>query len=89
MEMPMEHDMLRSEIEFFEQIRPELLAHHTGKFALIKERNLIGTYTKVEEAYADGVKRFGNVPMLIKEIRASDRPQRIPAFVHGLIRAHP
>jgi hypothetical protein len=80
---------LTQELAFFEAKQAELLKHYRGQFALIKGRELVGTFTKREEAYAEGVNRFGNVPMLIKQIVPSDEPERIPALMHGLINARP
>jgi hypothetical protein len=82
-------DLLRDELEYFEQIKAELLKHHMGKFALVKGRELVGTYTKNEEAYEEGVKRFGNVPMLIKLVATEEPVEQIPALMHGLLNAHP
>jgi hypothetical protein len=81
--------VLQVELAHFEEIKGELLKHHLGKFALIKGKELVGTFTKREEAYEAGVKRFGNVPMLIRQVVAEEPVQQIPALMHGLINAHP
>ena len=82
-------DVLSVELAHFEKIKPELLQHYKGQFALIKSEELVGTFTKREEAYAAGVKRFGNVPMLIRQVLPEEPVQQIPALTHGLLNAHP
>ena len=80
---------LKVEQKYFEELKPELLKHNLGQFVLIKGRELLGTFTKLEEAYAEGVKRLGNVPMLIKQVVPEEPVHYIPALTHGLLRAHP
>jgi len=82
-------DVLQVELAYFERIKPDLLKHHLGQFALIKGEVLVGTFTKREEAYEEGVKRFGNVPMLIKQVVTEEPVQQIPALMHGLLNARP
>ncbi len=82
-------DVLRTELAYYERIKPELLQHNAGQFALIKGEELIGTFTKREEAYEAGVKRFGNVPMLIRQVLLAEPVQQIPALTHGLLNARP
>jgi len=82
-------EVLHVELAYFERIKPDLLQHHRGKFALIKGEELVGTFTKRDEAYEAGVKKFGNVPMLIREIVPQEPTQQIPALTHGLLNAHP
>jgi hypothetical protein len=80
---------LKRELEYFEERKPELLKYYRGQYALIKGRELLGTYTTLEEAYAAGVRRLGNVPMLIKQVEPEEPVHHIPALTHGLLRAHP
>ena len=81
--------ILRVELAHYERIKPELLKHHLGKFALVKGEELVGTFTKRDEAYEAGVKRFGNVPMLIRQITPEEPVHHIPALMHGLLNARP
>lgn len=78
---------LEQELKYFESNKAELLKHHEGKFALIKGDKLINTYTKEEEAYEEGVKRFGTEPFLIKRVSKEDPPEKIPALMMGALRA--
>ena len=80
---------LDKELAFYGEQKDELLKHHFGQYVLIKGREIVGTFTKFEEAYEQGVKRFGTVPMLIKQVVSEEPVQKFPALTHGLIRAHP
>jgi len=80
---------LEKEIQFFEQHRSEWITHYEGKFALVVCVELVGTFDTSEAAYEVGVERFGNVPMLIKQIVREDSVACIPALTLGLICAHP
>ena len=82
-------DALIDELAYFEELRPKLLRHHAEQFALIKGRTLLGTFPTDEEAYAAGVKRLGNVAMLIKQVLPEDPVHHFPALEHGLMRARP
>jgi hypothetical protein len=83
-----QHDSpLAEELAFFQEQKAKLLEHNNGQFALIKGRALYGTFTTFDEAYAAGVKLFGNQPMLIKQILAEEPSVQVPAFSFGLIRS--
>jgi hypothetical protein len=78
---------LEEEQRFFEQHRREWLAEHQGKFALIKESTLIGTFDTAENAYVAGVQKFGNVPFLIKQILEEEPVIHLPALSSPPFRA--
>jgi len=78
---------LEKELQYFETIKRELLQHHKDKFALIKDELLIGTFTKMEEAYEEGVNRYGKEPFLIKKIVENESPESLPSLMTGAIRA--
>ena len=78
--------ILHVELAYFQERREHLLAEHSGKYALIKGKTLIGTFDTHEAAYEHGVARFGNVPFLIKVVREHDEVIRLPALAMGLLR---
>lgn len=78
--------MLEQELAFYEERRQELLAVSAGRFALIKGRELIGTFPTLQDAYRQAVDRFGNTPILIRQILPADPAQKLPAFTQGLLR---
>lgn len=78
---------LEKELKFFEEHRAEWLQYHAGKFALIKDCELVGVFDSDEAAYQAGVERWGNIPFLIKQILPHDRIEQIPALMYGLVNA--
>lgn len=79
---------LEIELGFYNEQKAELLKHYEGQFALIKGKELIGTYTTWGEAFNDGVKRLGNVPFLIKQVQEKDEVVQFPALSVGALNAH-
>jgi hypothetical protein len=77
---------LADETQFYREKKEELLRTAEGKFALIKGREILGTYDSPDRAYAEGIARLGNVPMLIVQIRRDDQPSQVPALTLGLLR---
>ncbi len=80
---------LETELQFFERHREEWLATTPGKWALVKSEELIGTFDSAENAYVEGIKRFGNVSFLVKQILKTDPVQSSPAFMLGVLHANP
>jgi hypothetical protein len=79
--------MLEQELTFYEEHRRELCALHAGQFALVKGEELIGVFSTMQEAYRQAIERFGNIPVLIRQILPADPPHGIPAFTQGLLHA--
>jgi hypothetical protein len=80
-------EALQEELAFFEQNRPDLVKTHLGKFALVKGRVLIDTFTTFPEAYTKGVELFGPEPFLVKPILAEEPKQTIPVLSLHLLHA--
>ncbi|MCX5973336.1 MAG: hypothetical protein NTU59_01425 [Coprothermobacterota bacterium] len=78
---------LQQELDYFKSIKEDLLKRYEDKFALIKGRELVNTFTTWEEAFNAGIERFGNVPFLIKPIQEEDERIQFPALVVGAINA--
>lgn len=78
---------LEAELSFFEKAKGELLKNHDGKFALIKGEEFCGAFDTPDNAYSEGVKRFGNVPFLVKRITLREETFRNQAFFLGLLHA--
>jgi hypothetical protein len=79
--------MLEQELKFYEQHRHEFVAVHPRRFALIKGEELIGVFATMQEAYGSSIAKFGNVPVLIRQILPADPAHGIPAFTQGLLHA--
>lgn len=67
------------EIAAFEKMRPELEAHHMGKWVLLHDEKLVKVYDSFEQATEDAVHRFGRGPFLIRQVGAP--PVVLPASV--------
>lgn len=78
---------LKKELVFYEQKKPELLAQHKGKYVLIKKEKIIDIFPTFEKAFAAGMKKFGNVPFLIKHIQEKNDIVHAPALTVGVISA--
>jgi hypothetical protein len=79
-------ESLKDELGYFQERKDELLKQFRGQFALIRGRELFGTFTTYAEAYEAGVKMFGNAPMLIRRIAEEEPMEQAPALMHGLLR---
>jgi hypothetical protein len=64
--------VLAEERKLFEKMRSELEAKSKGKWALIRDKEFIGTFDTFEAAAAEAARRFGRGPYLIREIGAPD-----------------
>ncbi len=72
---------LDEEIRAFKRMLPELLSSDLGKFALIHNGKLIGTFTSKEDALKYGLEKIGNEEFLIREITQLEEPLY---FFHGI-----
>lgn len=81
--------MLQEERDFFQEKLGEWLPQYAGQFVLIRGRALVGRYATIDEALADGARRFGLVPMLVRRVEAVSDDVSAPALALGLIDADP
>jgi hypothetical protein len=75
---------LRSELQYFEGHRAELVRAARGKYALIKGEQLGGIYEDQNAAIRAGYEKFGNEPFLVKEILEVDIPLNFTSFNLGV-----
>jgi hypothetical protein len=80
---------LEQEVRYFESRLGEWLALYKGQFAVVKEDQLMGTFTKFEEAFDAGVQLYGTQSFLIRQIDRKQPVAQYPALVLGLLSAHP
>jgi hypothetical protein len=79
---------LERELATFQANLADWLKSYSGKFALVVGDKLEGVFDTPQNAYQVGIERFGNIPMLIKQIRADlDDAAFFPALTLGLIDA--
>ncbi|MBI5289621.1 MAG: hypothetical protein HY873_11680 [Chloroflexi bacterium] len=60
--------ILDRERTHYEAHSSELLREHRGEFVVIKDDHVLGIYPTRREAREAGLRAFGNVYMLIREI---------------------
>jgi len=78
---------LEKELARFAALKAELLKNHGGKFVLIRGEDFCGAYDTAENAYTEGVKRFGREPFIVKQVLEQEPVYRNQALSLGLINA--
>lgn len=78
---------LKTELEFFESKKREWLEKYRDKYVLIKGEELIDVFTSVEDAYKEGVRRYGNNPFFIKKVVETEDTEQIPSLSLGIVYA--
>jgi len=73
---------LDTELKTYEQNRDNLLGTAEGKFALIYNTQVIGTYDSKMDAISAGYQQFGNVPFLVKQILKVEAPLNFISNLH-------
>ena len=72
---------LTEEMATFRDRLPELLREHEGEFVLIKGTEIVGVFFDRSAALREGYRRFGIVPLLVRQIVASDPVVYLPNVV--------
>lgn len=70
---------LKKEIAAYETMRGDLEMERLGKWVVVHDEKLVGTYDSFHEAAEDAVQRFGRGPYLIRQI--GQAPLTLPASV--------
>jgi len=83
----MSAEAIDREVEAFEEKLEDLLTEHEGKFALVKDGAVIGTFDNEGDAYTEGVKRFGEDTFLVRQILSGKTLEALPALFSGVINA--
>jgi hypothetical protein len=79
--------MLEKERKYFESNRVEWLKEYFGKYVLVKEENLLGTFNNQKDALIEGARRFGKESFLVRKVEGSDELIYIPALTLGILHA--
>jgi hypothetical protein len=61
-------ELLKKELETFEENKEKLLKESYGKFVLIKDKVIIEIFDTQADAIKVGIDKFGNDPFLVKKI---------------------
>jgi hypothetical protein len=72
---------IEKELRAFEKMLPKLLSSEKGKFALVYNGKLLGTFTSKEDALKFGIEKVGNEEFLIRLIVPTQEPLY---FFHGV-----
>lgn len=88
LEEDVEKVALETELRFFESKKEEWLEKYRDKYVLIKKEELIDVFTSLEDAYKEGVRRFGNQPFFIKKVTEVEQTEQIPSLTLGIIHAN-
>jgi hypothetical protein len=80
---------LETELQFFAENKANWLTVHSGKFVLVKGKELLGVFDTSDAAIAEGARRFGSQSFLVRQVKAEDEKIYIPALALGLLYADP
>ena len=69
--------LLSQEIAAYDRMRNVLEVDHFGKWVVVHDEELVGTYEDFEDAAEDAVRRFGRGPYLIR--RVGEGPVPLPS----------
>lgn len=78
---------LEKELATYEKMKAELLKTYDGKFVVIHGEEFCGAFDAAENAYTEGVKRFGREPFLMKKVAEQEEVYRNQALSLGLMHA--
>lgn len=81
--------MLEQERACYDEHLADWLTRYPGRFVLIKGREFCGAFDTLEEALAEGARRFGLASFLARRIEPEQAEARVPALTLGLLRADP
>ena len=71
--------LLSKEIAAYDRMRDELEMDYFGKWVVVHDEELVGTYDESEDAANDAIQRFGRGPYLIRKVGAP--PLTLPASI--------
>lgn len=68
--MTEEQNVLADELATYSANKAELLAKHPEQYVLIKGSDIVATFESELDAVRQGIRQFGNVPFLVRQIAA-------------------
>ena len=69
--------LLSEEIAAYEKMRDILETDYFGKWVIVHDGQLVGTYDEFEKAAVDAVRKFGRGPYLIRQV--GEPPMFVPS----------
>lgn len=88
MEYMPDKNLLEKELSVFNRNRTDYLVKYRDKYLLIKDEELVGYFDTSESAYEAGIKKYGNVPFLIKQVLEQEPTLTISSLFMGLKNAN-
>jgi hypothetical protein len=79
--------MLAEERRYYDEHLPEWLERIPGRFVLVRGQDLVGQFDTYEEALAEGARRFGLSPYLVRRVEHHQPEVSAPALTLGLLNA--
>ena len=76
--------ILRKELQTYEAKKAELIGKYQGKFALIKDTDVLGVFDTKLDAIWRRYAHFGRVPFLVKHIVVVETPQHFTSNLLGV-----
>jgi hypothetical protein len=61
-------NFLEKEIDAFVDQLPGMMKNHPGKWTVFKDEKSLGFWHCAEDALAAGYEKYGNVPMLLRQV---------------------
>jgi len=77
---------LETEIARYNELLPELLKSSLGKIAVIKDRDFLGVFDTMDDAYKVLLPKYGFVQCLMRPVRAQEPVVDLTNLHLGLIR---
>jgi hypothetical protein len=76
--------VLDTELKTYEQNRERLLEESEGKYVLIHDNRILGTFESEMDAINAGYERLGNVPFLVKQVVRVEVPASFTSSLLGI-----
>jgi len=77
-------ELFAEELDFYNQNKEAFLHEYTNRYLLIKGRRLVANFADQDAAVAEGVRRFGNEPFLVRLSGAEMPKFTVPFLALGL-----
>ncbi len=78
--------MLEKERKYFSEHRETLVSKYLGKFVVIKDEKFIKAFSAIDDALAEGARRYGLQSFLVREVTLEEKKIDIPALTLGILR---
>ena len=81
--------LLEHEISYFAEHVDAWTQQYSGRFVVVKDRQLLGAFATLDEALAAGAREYGLTDFLVRQLGCAPEPVSVPALSLGLLSAHP